>query len=74
MPNYKNLSKRSGVSSYSSSRGKLVVSFNDGSNYLYTNKVTGSYRLGKMRNLASKGKGLNKYINKSVGSRYAAKS
>lgn len=74
MPKYKNLSKRSGVVSYSSSRGKLNVKFKDGSKYLYTPSSCGKYKMNRMRQLASKGIGLNGYINKSVRIKYQSKS
>lgn len=71
--NYKNLSGRSGVNSYQNKRGTLSVRFQDGSTYNYTNKSAGQYAMRRMRQLSTRGRGLNGYINRKVKSNYASK-
>jgi hypothetical protein len=74
MAKYENLSGRSNVKSYKSTRGKLNIKFGDGSRYLYTPGSAGAYKLRRMRELAGKGIGLNRYINKKVKNNYESKS
>ena len=75
MARYANRSGRSGVTKYDAGRGFVTVHFKDGSTYKYTNGVTGRHAVGRMRDLARRGPGLNGYINKSVAKyRYASKS
>lgn len=72
---YANRSGRSGVAKYQIGRGNITVQFSDGATYEYTNKVTGRHAVGRMKDLAQRGRGLNRYINKSVArDRYASKS
>lgn len=74
MAKYENSSGRSGVKSYKSARGELNVKFKDGSKYKYTPGSAGTYNMRRMRQLATRGVGLNKYINKSVKKNYASKT
>ncbi len=73
MAKYQNLGGNSGVKSTKSTRGKIEVKFRDKSKYTYTPNSAGSYAMRRMRQLANRGIGLNKYINKSVGKNYASK-
>lgn len=73
MPKYENQGGNSGVSSYKSTRGALSVKFKDKSRYTYTPTSSSTYKMRRMRQLASKGIGLNKYINKSVKKGYESK-
>jgi hypothetical protein len=70
---YANLSGKSGVSGYAIGDGFIYVRFKDGSTYEYTYSVTGKGRVDEMSNRARAGYGLNRYINRSVGSAYASK-
>jgi len=49
------------------------VQFSDGSLYLYNNEITGSQNIDHMKGLASRGYGLNSFINKAVRKAYARK-
>lgn len=69
---YANLGGNSGVDKTKSERGKLTVKFKDGSRYVYTRTSAGAYSLKRMRALAQRGRGLNAYINTSVGTGYAS--
>lgn len=71
---YANLGGNSGVKSTESIRGQLTVKFLDGSQYTYTNKSAGQYSMRRMRQLADRGQGLNRYINLSVKKNYESKS
>ena len=75
MSKYANLGGDSGVDLYAIGRGRIAVTFNDGSTYTYTNASTGRHAMGRMRTLAQQGEGLNEYINRSVArNRYESKS
>jgi hypothetical protein len=73
MPPYANLSRKSGVASYVFGPGWIEVRFKDGSTYRYDYPTTGKYLVDQMVILARSGHGLNRFINKSVRHRYAAK-
>lgn len=70
---YANLGGNSGVDKTESKRGQLTVKFLDGSQYIYTNKSAGQYSMRRMRQLAERGRGLNRYINLSVKKNYESK-
>ena len=70
---YANFGGNSGVKSTKSVRGQLTVKFLDGSEYIYTNKSAGQYSMRRMRQLAERGQGLNRYINLSVKKNYVSK-
>jgi hypothetical protein len=76
MERYKNLSGDSGVHSYEFNNDQIVVRFNDRATYTYTNQSVGSTNLAKLKELATVGRGLNSYINKtpSVRKHYASRS
>ena len=73
MPNYANLSGKSGVRAYQLGPGYILVSFKDGSTYRYDYPTTGKSQVDEMQNRARAGYGLNRYINKVVRFRYASK-
>lgn len=62
---YKNLNKDSGIYSYEISEDQIIVRFNDRKNYVYTKSSVGVYNLEKLKELATKGRGLKSYINKT---------
>ena len=70
---YRNLSGNSGVAAYESGPDYIRVQFSDGSIYLYTEARTGSHNIEKMKELASRGEGLNSFITKYVRYDYARK-
>lgn len=74
MTKYENTTGLSGVNTYKSTRGKLSVKFKDGSKYTYTPGSAGAYRIRRMRQLATRGSGLNGYINRKVKKNYESKS
>jgi hypothetical protein len=76
MERYKNLSGDSGVHSYEFNDTQIVVRFNDRATYTYTNQSVGTTNLAKLKELATVGRGLNSYINKtpSVSKYYASRS
>ena len=73
MPNYANLSGKSGVRSYYMGVGFIEVTFKDGSTYRYDYPTTGKTMTDEMQNRARAGYGLNRYITKVVRTRYASK-
>lgn len=77
MPGYANLGGNSNVDSYrlvyEGGESGIVVTFMDGSEYLYTETSVGSSNLQRMIDLAKQGVGLNSFINTRVKYRYAAK-
>ncbi|MBA3680902.1 MAG: hypothetical protein H0W73_07010 [Bacteroidetes bacterium] len=73
MPLYKNISKNSGIISYSSGKDFIKIVFRDGESYVYSYVSAGKQHIDKMKKLAARGKGLTTYINKYVKEKYAAK-
>lgn len=73
MERYLNLGGDSGVRLYASGDDSITVQFSDGSVYLYNYQRPGQAAVEKMKELAQAGRGLNSYINRFVGKRYAAK-
>jgi hypothetical protein len=71
---YKNRGGNSGIDLYELRRGAIAVTFNDGSEYLYTRAATGKSQVAYMRRLAIQGEGLNSYINRRIGTGYESKS
>lgn len=73
---YRNLNRDSGVHSYELGDNQIVVKFNDRATYTYTQQSIGLTNLLKMKELATAGRGLNSYINKtpSVKKHYASRS
>lgn len=68
MTKYKNTSKKSNVDSYEIGENDIKLTFQDNEKiYLYNSIKPGKVKVDKMKLLAIKGEGLNKYINKYVG-------
>ena len=70
MERYRNVGGNSGVA-YESGPDFIRVQFSSGSIYLYTYESAGSENIELMKGLASKGEGLNSFINANVRSNYA---
>lgn len=62
-----------GISAYALLRDAIVVEFRDGSQYLYNQDCPGRRHVERMRALAQDRLGLDRYINRRVGRRFAAK-
>lgn len=71
MERYGNLSGGSGIVAYESGPDFIRVQFSSGSVYLYTYESAGPENIELMKELASKGEGLNSFINMAVRSNYA---
>lgn len=71
MQPYRDVDGDSGAVAYEMGADFMRVQFHDGSVYLYTTAVPGAQTLEQMKRLAQAGDGLNAYINKHVGRRYA---
>lgn len=63
----------SNVVSYDVGDDSIKVQFDDRSRYLYTYESAGAANVEEMKNLARQGEGLNDFIKKNVGTRYALK-
>lgn len=66
MPDYQNLGGNSNVASYEIGPDSISVLFNDGNEYVYTNKSAGASSINRMKELAEAGRGLNSYIMRFV--------
>ena len=73
MTRYANLGGDSGIASYDLGAGNIVVHFQGGSAYRYTNASAGTGNIAEMRRLASAGRGLNSFINTQVKYGYESK-
>ncbi|MBD3669737.1 MAG: hypothetical protein HUJ29_03105 [Gammaproteobacteria bacterium] len=73
MQKYNNSGKTKGINAYESGFDFIRVRFDDGAQYLYTYSSTGSKHIEKMKILASRGDGLDRYINQHVADRYESK-
>ncbi len=73
MNRYKNLSGDSGVLAYELSPGAIVVQFNNGWSYEYTDCSAGASAIAAMHRLAREGRGLSGYISANVRDAYARK-
>ena len=73
MERYKDLDGDSGVHSYEIGDGCIVVRFEKGGKYKYTDEKPGKEHVDEMQRLAASGNGLNAYINKHVRKNYAEK-
>lgn len=71
---YKNLGGNSSVWLYNIRAKSITVGFSDGSIYIYTRESVGASRLKAMKRRATKGVGLNSYINRKVPKLYYYKS
>ncbi len=73
MVRYKDIDRDSGVVRYEFGPEYIRVQFSDGSIYLYTYRSAGQSNIEKMKKLATRGDGLNAYINGHVRKSYARK-
>ena len=73
MQSYGNLSGDSGVLAYEIGRDYIRVQFRNGT-YLYDYGSTGQQNIEEMKILATRGRGLNTFIDKYVRKKYASKS
>lgn len=73
MTAYSNLNGDSGVVEYEIGVGSIVVTFNDGSAYLYDSERPGAQHVRQMMHYALAGRGLNAYIGRHVRKRYSQK-
>jgi hypothetical protein len=73
LQSYANLSGESGVRAFKVGSSFIRVRFTDGSAYLYTDAVTGQGSVERMKEFAIAGRGLNSYITRVIGKRYASK-
>ncbi|QJD60959.1 hypothetical protein HG264_16785 [Pseudomonas sp. gcc21] len=73
MDRYKNLSEDSGVIAYELSPGAIVVQFNNGWKYEYTDESAGASAIATMHRLARAGKGLSGFISVNVRDAYVRK-
>lgn len=70
---YKNLGGNSGVVEFEINEDSIVITFVDGSRYLYSNKKPGREKVNRLKNLARAGKGLCTYINTDIRKNYEKK-
>jgi hypothetical protein len=73
MPRYANCGGDSGVRSYRATSRSIIVTFTNGSKYLYDDVVPGARFVAQMTSLAAAGRGLNEFINVYVRKNYRAK-
>jgi len=73
MQRYKNRSGQSGVVSYDIDAGQIIVQFQSGERYLYTEDSAGAANVARMQDLARAGSGLSSFISRHVHDRYARK-
>jgi hypothetical protein len=73
MEPYKNLGGDSDVVAYEIGSDSITVEFRDGAIYVYNYQSTGKTDVEQMKTLAVAGQGLNGFISRVVGKRYAAK-
>lgn len=73
MEPYKNLGGNSGVEAYEIGPDFIRVQFSNGSVYRYTYASAGSHNIEQMKELASRGEGLNSFITRNVRNDYAQK-
>jgi hypothetical protein len=71
MERYRNLSGQSGVNAYEFGDGSIIVEFQEGSRYLYTDVSAGRENIREMQHLARRGAGLATFIKRVVRERYA---
>jgi hypothetical protein len=73
MQRYANLSGDSGVVAFELGRHSIDVKFQDGWIYLYTYGSAGAVHVEAMKELATAGRGLSKYIVRNVRKSYESK-
>jgi len=73
MQPYKNQSGNSGVVAYDIDAGQIIVQFQSGERYLYTEDSAGAANIARMQQLARAGRGLAGFISQHVRDNYARK-
>lgn len=73
MERYADIDNDSGVVAYEVGATFIRVQFSDGAIYLYTASSTGLSDIERMKQLARAGEGLNSFIMRNVGRKYAIK-
>lgn len=73
MQQYQNSNGNSGILSYEIDLESITVQFKDGWFYLYTYSSAGASAIETMKQLATRGSGLNSYISTTVKTCYARK-
>jgi hypothetical protein len=73
MERYKNLGGDSSVFGYEFGSDSITVTFNDQACYEYTNLSAGVANINQMKALATRGQGLQGFINTQVKKKYARK-
>ena len=73
MKRYRNLSGNSGVVAYELAPGRIVVQFQDGWKYEYTERSAGKAAIAAMHRAAVAGRGLSGFVATSVRDRYTRK-
>lgn len=73
MKRYKNIDGDSGISAYENDAESITVKFSDGNVYQYTYRSAGVINVEEMKYLASRGRGLNSFINRNVKKGYEKK-
>ena len=70
MERYTNRSGGSGISAYEIGSDYIIVKFSSGTTYRYSYNKAGQSHVENMKRLASRGSGLNSYINSYVKLKY----
>jgi len=70
MQRYSDIDRDSGVVAYENGTDYIRVQFSDGSIYVYTYSSAGSHHIERMKQLATRGDGLNGYINEHARKSY----
>ena len=73
MESYRNLSGESGVVAYELLPSAIVVQFNNGWKYEYTERSAGAAAVATMHRLARAGRGLSGFISMNVRDAYTRK-
>lgn len=73
MESYRNLSGESGVVAYELLPSAIVVQFNNGWKYEYTERSAGASAVATMHRLARAGRGLSGFISMNVRDAYTRK-
>jgi hypothetical protein len=73
MQRYANLSGDSGVSKFQIVPGAIVIEFEQGPVYLYTEQSAGAANVAEMQRLAKAGRGLSSFISRRVKDKYERK-
>lgn len=70
---YKNLGGNSGAVEFELGEDSIVITFVDGSKYLYSGVKPGSEKVDRLKKLAIAGRGLCTYINTDIRNNYEKK-